>query len=209
MSLNTRQNLGRSISKAMGMQQNPNPKILTGFRKMSEHSLFEFIAGLYHKHRHSIVQKYLWTKWRPAVVLSCTLLVLLYSVVTHPSFSSKDSCLLRNMTSKYSRNKIPVLKVQIILQLLTQNSQGYNIPLVSTKRKLTKIEVSVRKDLYWEKYSGWPNYDLSSISSKPVCALLYVHLCIAVQNTRHLFLHRLLHYYIYFTSICICDSKRK
>lgn len=52
MSLNTRQNLGRSISKAMGMQQNPNPKILTGFRKMSEHSLFEFIAGLYHKHRH-------------------------------------------------------------------------------------------------------------------------------------------------------------
>lgn len=154
--INSRQKIGYSISKAMGIPGNPNPMVLTDFRKIPEHILLEFLAVLFCKVQTSHSSELPMDKMRTQNNSFLHPSNILHSVVIHNSlFSGKGICLWRDTTSEYSGNRMTVLKVQIISWLMVWNFQGYNIPLVSSK--ISQIEANVEKDLYREKYTGSPN----------------------------------------------------
>lgn len=200
-----------SISKAMGIQWNPNSMILTDFRKKKKiRTQPAWIqCRTFHKARTSYSSEVPMDKMK-----TCSNSLLHPSSTSSFSGHSQAIAFWQRLTSEYSGNKTPVLKVPILLSL-TQNCQGYASPLVSSKTRLTKIEANVEKYLHWEKYTGWHNYNLSRFSPKLMFVLLYVHLCIAVHNNhvyrKTNFLHRLLYCFIYITYICVrvWESKPK
>lgn len=153
--INTGQKIGYSISKAMGIPGNPNPMVLTDFRKIPEHILLEFLAELFCKVRISRSSEVPIDKLRTQNNSFLHPPNILHSMVTHnSSFSGKGVYLLPDTTPEYSENQITVLKVQIIPWLIVWNCQGYNIPLVSSKIRCTQIEANVQTDWYRENVLG-------------------------------------------------------
>lgn len=88
--INTRQKIGYSISKAMGIPGNPNPMVLTDFRKIPEHILLEFIAELFCKVRTPRSSEVPTDKMRTGRNSFLHPSTISHSMVTHnSSFSAK------------------------------------------------------------------------------------------------------------------------